>query len=644
MKISKDRIKYYGENDLATRYYLGEVIDFIENFDVKQDSFTLEDIIELCNVLKYLNLEYFKEYLGERRTKLKKHLNRTIGYYLSNTELNFLGNEYEKIYAAYVGDFWEMFVNFKLIKKTKVTDFQKFLEENKIHIPLLLKHKMICEKYESIIKILLLENPRHFEIFINKFDSLSVSNNYFPFDFTTHEINNWARSYCKLGDANSNYLLQLSMWSSQNEKKIDDIILLKARRRYDEINNEIFDLQKGQLWSIGVGFKEGLDKDWYFEQQENSTKNVIYFNKKWLDEEQEFPTILNNFIYFFGFFNDLGQFSLISSPYSSGSFVDKLRSKSKYGYNLTTGFDSTRSIFRLIFLAYYDYLSHNNIDLEEIFVYYFEELVKIELNNKNFFFSASSSQSSYYERSKALIPEMDSILKQYDLYRRYGEVDKELFELQSKNTSYVDIKSIQARKYIYYGSDEILQFCFTLFDNQSRLAFPENKNGLSSFYDYVQSGIVLDDYYNNQKQIIIDTLVKNNVIAYKGTNEIHFKDIRLVKLYKLLWEKGYISILTLSDELLRIIENEVHKGNLRYGNTLFSEQESDYISYIMDNKKYNNGLAIRNKITHGSYAKKSLQDYKKYYLELMMIQLLYTVKINEELEYEDIKEHDEKGE
>lgn len=109
----------------------------------------------------------------------------------------------------------------------------------------------------------------------------------------------------------------------------------------------------------------------------------------------------------------------------------------------------------------------------------------------------------------------------------------------------------------------------------------------------------------------------------------------------MIWDYGYFSVFFFSDDLLEKVEDEVSKGNFRYGNTLFSEQESDYISFIMDNKKYNNGLAIRNKITHGSYAKKSLNKHKEYYLELLMIQLLYTVRINEEIDYQERREYDE---
>lgn len=207
--------------------------------------------------------------------------------------------------------------------------------------------------------------------------------------------------------------------------------------------------------------------------------------------------------------------------------------------------------------------------------------------------------------------------------------------MQSKNNGYRNIKSLTQRKFVYIKAEELLNLCHLLFDNQSRLSFPEKKSGESSFYYYVQEGVTLDDFYDSQQKLISGYLKAHNIIGYDVSNRIYFKNITLINLYKIIWDAGYCSLIEFSDLLLQIVHEEVINGNLRYGNTLFSEQESDYISYIMDDKKFNNGLAIRNKMTHGSFAKKSAKEHKDYYLELLMVLMLYTVRINEELDYQD---------
>lgn len=59
---------------------------------------------------------------------------------------------------------------------------------------------------------------------------------------------------------------------------------------------------------------------------------VVTFNKDWLDNNQDYPTILNNFIHLFELFNSKLQFSMIESPYEQGGLTDLFRTKSKYYY------------------------------------------------------------------------------------------------------------------------------------------------------------------------------------------------------------------------------------------------------------------------------------------------------------------------
>ena len=146
----------------------------------------------------------------------------------------------------------------------------------------------------------------------------------------------------------------------------------------------------------------------------------------------------------------------------------------------------------------------------------------------------------------------------------------------------------------------------------------------------------MKDFNAGQQRVISEKLEDTGFIGYDDANQIYFKNPLLVNLYGIIFASGYCSLLNFFDELLQLVDDEVKKGNLRYGATLFSEQESDYISYIMDDKKYSNTLAIRNKIAHGSFAKKSSEEYKEYYLDLLMILMMYTIRINDELDYQDI--------
>ncbi|MDN5371739.1 MAG: hypothetical protein PWR19_785 [Carnobacterium sp.] len=625
-------IKFYGPNDLATSFELNKVQKYISEFDTTKSDYTLDNIVEIHNVLKYLKLSLIDN--DDAMTTFQSVAKKCIGSYFAGKELKDLNEDYKNLYNLYKEDFWEVFVDYKFIKKTSVMQLQKFVEENQVSFGSLLCQKSICDKYNVMLKTMLLKEPRNFELFLRKYDSVSGEKYEFPKGFTNSEISNWARRYCELPDANTNYLKQLSLWSSKQEYKIEDKVLLKAKRASEQITSSYFKVGTGFSWGIGVTIKPDVPEGIAFESSDERLFQV-YFDKNWLDDEQDYPTLLNNFIYLFNFFDIFGRFSLIGSQYSSGSLFDMIQTESKYAYKHSLDFNIKRQLYKLSFLAYFDYLAHSDIDMEELFSFCYNELFADAFKNDQFFFTASPEENNFYIRSKSLLPEMDSILKQFDFYQEDGEIDHELFELQSKNNGYRNIKSLTQRKFIYIKAEELLNLCHLLFDNQSRLSFPEKKSGESSFYYYVQEGVTLHDFYDSQQKIISGYLKVHNIIDYDVSNRIYFKNITLINLYKIIWDAGYCSLIEFSDSLLQMVHEEVVNGNLRYGNTLFSEQESDYISYIMDDKKFNNGLAIRNKMTHGSFAKKSAKEHKDYYLELLMILMLYTVRINEELDYQD---------
>lgn len=645
----KDWIKIYGAEDAITSYHIEEIHRYIAEFDSTKSTFTLNEIVQLHNIWKYLNLSGTK--INEKEKAFRGTVRQIIGRYFAERGLDDLNEEYINLYRPYRDDFWEIFVDYQVIKKTSVPQLEEFTKLNDVYISSLLTQKAICDKYKLPLKTMLLKEPRYFELFLRKYDSVSGVSYEFPSGFTNHEISEWARRYCELPDANTNYLQQLSLWSNHHDFKIDAKVLVKARRAYESIMSTYFVGAKGISFGINVNIIPDVPGGVAFKI---SDRNIIQldYDRSWFDDERDYPTLLQNLIYVFDFFDKFGRFNFIGSSNASASLLDRFKTEGKYAYKETFDFRIKKSLCGLTFLAYFDYLAHHDIDMEELFAFCFNESFATEFGNANFFFTPSPKENSYYIRSKALLPEMDSLLKQFDFYQEDGEIDLDLFELKSTSKGYRNIKSLEKRKFVYLNTEELRGLFQLLFSNETWISFPEKKEKKHSFFKYVLEGISMDDFEVGQQRIISEHLKDKDIIGYGVANRIYFKNLLLVSLYKTIWDSGYMSLLNFRtsgylskfnswDELYRLVEDEVEKGNLRYGDTLFSEQESDYISYIMDDQKYSNTLAIRNKITHGSFAKKTAKEHKDYYLELLMILMLYTIRINDELEYQEIKRNEE---
>lgn len=629
--MEKKRLLYYKDREYLSLKNMKLIEGFIEKLKKDKLNEDLEEVIESYNVYKYLSSKKYPNY-EQHIPKIQSF----IGKFFSKSKLNSLEEEYLILNDNYKSNFWGLISEFNIIKNISVQNLERFISETKTSIYLPLNYKKIVDKFENLIKKLLLSSPHNFEYIIDYYNKSVSSQIFIPQNLSLEEIEQLARRYCELDGGNLIYLEMIAKWPNQNELKLNPRIKLKARRSYEKQKDEFLKNSGKTLYKLGISFKRDLKSDCEIENNESREYMHINFNKSWLEDNLDYPTILNNYIYFFSIFNLYGQFSILDSPYRSEGLIDFWGVKFESEYRETLTFKHKKALFLLFFVAYFDFLSFNNIDLEEVFQGYYEDLLSEEYNLDEFFFSASNSTSTYYERCKSVIPEMESILKQFNLFREEGEIDKELLEVEAEGINYRSIKSFNPKKYVYFASKEIEVLSSLIFDWSSSLAVRNKENYTLTFYERVSNTLYETEIESHQKHDFSE-LISSDFIGVNVFNQVYFKNKEMISIYKNIWEFGYISTSNISEEMLLILDEETKQGKLKYGDTLFSKQEIDYISYILDSKIFSNSKKLRNSIIHGGSGKKSEEEYKKNYMELLLIFLLYTFKINEELDTFQVK-------
>lgn len=68
---------------------------------------------------------------------------------------------------------------------------------------------------------------------------------------------------------------------------------------------------------------------------------------------------------------------------------------------------------------------------------------------------------------------------------------------------------------------------------------------------------------------------------------------------------------------------------------MYSEPEEKYLDYLLNNKQFDNSLAIRNGYAHGKIVDET--EYLHDYYVALLVLLIDVVKINEELHYIDLE-------
>ena len=286
----------------------------------------------------------------------------------------------------------------------------------------------------------------------------------------------------------------------------------------------------------------------------------------------------------------------------------------------------------MLFQAYFDYLKQNEIDVEEIIEWYFNIYLETELDIKGFHFHASNKESSYYERGKSIICEMDSILDQYELFVRHGEINQDLLEIKSKASSYASLKSFNKKKFLKLSNNPDNSALFSvLFSDQSSLSFNSSKKEHGTFFKHIIDGVKITDFADYQVEQI-KILIEKNILKLSD-DVIKFTNFQEINILNKLWKSGTYCLYYKDKLILDIAEDLCKKGYCEYSDNLFSEYESNYLSYILDDKKYGNGLKIRNKFSHGKFGYKREEEHLQNYLELLQIVIFYVIRINDELEF-----------
>ena len=616
--------RFHTPNIEIEPYQYDMALDYIKTY---RPSDEINSLIETYLILKLLRTENeFSEF---------KHLIKKFQSDLSmNFPITIFEIDYDSIDVFYKDVFWELVLDLEKINKDDVSQFESYIKKYNIQTINLKNVTKLIDLFPQVIKENFLSLPRNIEFFLNHQSGKFIDSNnglFIKLGITNEEINNLARKYCQTDSINPNYLQSIVEYKKLSKYEFDDEIKLIAKRKSDKFWEKHFETNEGFQYSISVGIKS-LDSDKIYEP----IKNGILLNKIILDEHHDFPTLLNNYIYLLGFFNHETGLPWLVANEETFSFTRYFSHKSNAHYD--SYFPQLKLCHNLLFRAYFDYLKQNEIDVEEIIEWYFNIYLETELDIKGFHFHASNKESSYYERGKSIICEMDSILDQYELFVRNGEINQDLLEIKSKSSSYASLKSFNEKKFLKLSNNPDNSALFSaLFSDQSTLSLISSKKEHKTFFKHIKEGVKITDFDDYQVRQI-NILIEKNFL--KLSNDIiKFSNFQEINILNKLWESGTYCLYYKDRLILDIAEDLCKKGYCEYSDNLFSEYESNYLSYILDDKKYGNGLKIRNKFSHGKFVYKKEEEHLQNYLELLQIVIFYVMRINDELEYYTTLKH-----
>lgn len=630
MRPEYDGIKYYGKNDMSIGWELENSEEKLQGFSSESKVKNVNEAIELFNIAQLLDtgvrLRKWDENIYNGYKAKSSLLMKLCAKFFSEINNDSFMEIEESVCISYLEDFWMLIEKFKVYERIDKDTFKRFMEESNPTLWVILKHKRIVDFFGQELADVLRISEQTPELLAHNFlEAGEKIRYYFPKELLPSEYEEILKRYVESENPNPNYLHLIMIHNSTKECPISDKLKLAAKKAYHKYweNNQT----SGTGIGYGVELSFGDVPDVVSYEKEGYTIKYTY-DIKWLEENLDYPTILNNFKFLFEYFDMFWRCTFVAVKSQMGVFEKYIGMKGKREYIKGTSFNMCNMTSTLQMNAYYNFLQKNNISLELVIKWFFEEYLKEEFGADGFVYNPSKNDASWLDKCKNISSEMDGVLKQYRMYVEDGQIDRELLEMSSEHIVLGTVPSFLKEKYAYAESTDMHNKMHLLFSDQSTIAYTEKtKSTYNSFCLLIMSEEMRRSEFFEYQLPSIDWLIEKNVV-YVDNNDV----LRLNREYVAILADMYkhdVVCVQYYGKYKPVLTEMKDSNDIRTERTLFSVPETNYLNYMLNRAEYSNGKDLRNKYIHSTYPMDEdvqMQDY----MDLLKIMIIIIGKINEE--------------
>lgn len=634
-----DKVKFYSENDMTCGWELDKVIEKIHDNSINNE-WDLEDVIEFCNISKYMQVKRFAKFLEEKTSvncsDYIKKIKAKIGKYLDVNKADII-SKYDDIDFLGTEDFLELIEKYGVYKSISNSHFKTFLDKKNIPLYMVLKHKKIVEYFESPIKDKIMNDAYHAETILSKF--LGETDLYLPASLKKSEMLDLIDSYI---DADSeivhiNVLRKIINFPVGVGLNITDKIRLHATRKEKEESEKIFSPGVGIESSVLISFEKGLDEAIKINTEGKATEVSIVVNRDWIEENRDFPTLWNNFIYLFGIVDSQARVTMVSKASENSALASLFTQTGNHLYRKTFSFDFKEMVANAEIHSYIHALKAIDIRIEDMIEWFFHDYLSNEFSIEDYIVRMPSEESTYFEKCRTILPEIDRVFKQYNAMIEDNEIDQELIQISSSSVKVKDVKSFLSRKYAYPIGDWYKAATFCLFSDQSGIFYlPKKEEKYKNFLDLIIRDNVMKQDFQEYQLRKMNWLFENGIITENEEGFIKVSDVKTILILRELYYEEVLNYFHYEGSLKEVIDVFEAKKIISFESSLLTRNEQDYIDFYLNKSKFTNGYNIRNRYLHGT----NVNDKKQYqsdYYAILKLMIIIVLKINDDLCLNDTK-------
>ena len=625
-------IEFYPPPDHAARHFFPAGVILLDKYKSGNIN-EINEAISFWNMNKYFRAEVrLKDWTDEDfngySEKCAVAMKEACSFFSSQIKSQSIEALIQEVDQRLLDDFWELCSITNSLHSISDTTMRSLYESHCIPESTLFQNEAFARHFDSTVLSIMKQYPDRFlPIMLN---ALAAKNDRpregytFPSGLDNTAKNDIALAYIASSAPNLNYLEMIEKTSTKSGISFPAKTKGLAKKRYTERMEEMSDYRVSSFQEVVIRLDDTTDIPVSCTHEEKTIQ--FTYSSKWIKEHSDWPSILNNFIYLFEYADTDTRFNLHSRMSLMSTLEKVIGVKPKQAYEYGVGFSMLQDIALLQMKAYLSILQAEGLRVESAIEWYYNEQITQEFGLPSFSVSLASEESSFLEKCRNTCPEIENILKRFSLYVREGEIDETVLQYAATEKLF-QVPSLLAEKYAYGQGDDYAHAEYYLCSDQCMLHYDyENKRSFRSFSDRLQETTV---FKNDIADFDIDELlwlVDKNFVEIDDNGAIFLTNRAAVIID--LWQMEYIALAHMSTEDIKLIKELEQDGFIVIGSSLLSRPESDYLSYILNDERFDNALALRNKYSHGSPVVDGSEE-RDYYL-LLIVLILLTIKINDE--------------
>lgn len=635
MRMDFENENYYNKNAWEAEKALSRAVEVMESFNAEYCPNDISHIIEAYNISLLISGQTKHSPVVDLATyrDLEKPLMACVARFFNEIDESNIKAYADDCYHDFWDDFWDLIVKFKVYKK--IERFPWVAETCNLPLYNILQYKEVVSDLDAELSQYMRESDQTARTLIDYYlrKRTDTTRLYIPKQFSARDKKECVLKYLSGDDINAN-LLTLIVEAPKNmqEFPIDDRMKISAEKRIRDIfegktHNVVFHTPST---GASVSFQDNVS-DVVYQHFDRGNIELIY-DINWIRENQDYPTLLNNFIYMFGYVDLCMRWQHTEKASGRGAIEDTFLVKGVKSYVSGQTFRTINTLATMQMAGYYDVLSKQGIALEEVIKWFFEEYLATEFSASGFICNVPQASDSYLAKCKLMVSAMDGVAKQYRMYLEDGYIDRELYERSSEHMFYEELGSFQSCKYIYCNNNSLAEAQRLLFSDQSHITYtPKTKNKYDTFIKMISAEDMHADDFHDFQWVEIEKLLALNAVRMEDdvvrlNNEV----------VKLLYELYYQEVICYRYRKNEILDKWIEESLVEASASLFSRGEADYINYMLNQSEFSNGKDLRNKYIHDSCPQDE-QIQRHDYFEILKIMILMIIKMNEEFCLKDYK-------